>query len=324
MDQLTEQLEDERDAAPDEIGVGDDFDEIEDEPRPRGRTVPEPSVRRSLVVIRPTAGWRAIDFAELWRFRELLFFLTWRDVKIRYKQTVLGFGWAVIQPVMTMIVFNIVFGKFGKWEERVDIPYPVFLYSALLPWTFFSGAVSHGGISLIQAEKLISKVYFPRLLIPFSAVGTQLVDFAISFVVMIGIMAYYIGFKDVHVIEPGWHLLLLPVLLAGVTIAAIGAATLLSALSVAYRDFRYVIPFFDRLWMFACPIFYRLEDVPERFRRLYALNPMAGLVDGFRSALLAQPFHWDMLAISLASTIVFALIGMSYFRRVERRFADIV
>ncbi|MSR59769.1 MAG: ABC transporter permease [Planctomycetaceae bacterium] len=272
--------------------------------------------RLTRIVIRPTAGWRSINFGELWRSRELLFFLIWRDVKVRYKQTVFGAGWAIFQPVMTTIVFNVVFGKFGKMAESVELPYPVFLYAALLPWTFFAGAVSQGGISLIQSRQMISKIYFPRLLIPFSAVGGQSVDFAISFLVMVGMMVWF-G------VAPSLNLLLLPVLVVGTIVAALGASTLLASLSITYRDFRYVIPFMIQLWMFACPVPYDISRVPQEWLLLYALNPMAGMVDGFRSALLGQPFHWSVLGVSFASTGILFIAGLAYFRRVERRFADI-
>jgi lipopolysaccharide transport system permease protein len=269
------------------------------------------------LVIEPTAGWRSINFRELWRFRELLFFLTWRDVQVRYKQTVLGAAWAVIQPLMTMVVFNIFFGKLGGMDQKIDGPYPVFAYAGLLPWIFFSGSVSHSGQSLIQSERLISKVYFPRLLIPFAAVGAQIVDFGISFLVMLGIMAWY------HVI-PTWSMLLLPVLVAGTTLAALGAGTLLASLSIAYRDFRYVIPFLVQIWMFVSPVPYSSKEIPEKWRLVYAINPMAGLIEGFRAALLGETIAWDTLGVSLVAAAIIFLIGLSYFRRTERRFADIV
>lgn len=278
---------------------------------------PEDHDREPWLVIQPTAGWRSINFRELWRFRELMFFLTWRDVQVRYKQTVLGAAWAVIQPVMTMVVFNIFFGKLGGMNREVVDAYPVFLYAALLPWTFFSGSVSHSGQSLIQSERLISKVYFPRLIIPFAAVGAQIVDFGISFLVMLGIMAWY------HVV-PTWNVLLLPVLVAGTTLAALGAGTLLASLSIAYRDFRYVIPFLVQMWLFVSPVLYPWSRVPNAWRLAYAINPMAGLIGGYRAALLGEPIAWDTLGVSLASAAILFLIGLSYFRRTERRFADIV
>lgn len=273
---------------------------------------------RPLFVIRPTSGWRAINFRELWRFRELLLFLTWRDVQVRYKQTVLGAAWAVLQPVMTMIVFTVFFGRLGGMDKDVTFPYPVFVYAALLPWTFFSSSVVQSGQSLIQSERLISKVYFPRLLIPFAAVGAQIVDFAISSVVMACLMGWY-G------VPPTLNLLFLPLLIAGTLLASLGAGTLLASLAIAYRDFRYVIPFLVQLWMFASPVAYELQNkVPAAWRAAYAINPMAGVIAGFRAALLGEAMPWDCLIISLISATGLFLIGLSYFRRVERRFADIV
>lgn len=271
---------------------------------------------RRLTVIEPTAGWRAVNFGELWANRELLYYLTWREIKVRYKQTVLGSAWAILQPVMTTLVFNLVFGTFGKMAEGVDVPYPVFLYAALLPWTFFATSVTQGALSLIQSRNMLSKIYFPRLLIPWGSVGGQSADFGISFLVMIGMMAWFR-------IPPTWNLLLLPLVAAGTIVAALATATLLSALSVTYRDFRYLVPFVIQLWMFACPVPYDIAKVPEKWRFWYALNPMAGMVDGFRSALLGQPIHWSILSTSLLSIGLLTLLSLAYFRRCERRFADI-
>jgi lipopolysaccharide transport system permease protein len=282
--------------------------------RPPSRSAAAPSF-----VIRPTSGWRAVNFRELWRFRELLFALTWREIQVRYKQTVLGAAWAIIQPVMTMVVFTIFFGKLGKMAEGIDVPVPyqIFVYAGLLPWHFFSGSVVQGGSSLIQSERLISKVYFPRLLIPFAAVGTQLVDFAISFAVMLGLMTWY-G------VAISWQITLLPVLCLGMLLAGLGMGTLVASLSIAYRDFRYVIPFVVQLWMFTCPVIYGLQKIPEEWRLVYSINPMAGIVAGYHAALLGAPIPWDCLAISLFSALALFAGGLLYFRRVERRFADIV
>ncbi|HEY3968493.1 MAG TPA: ABC transporter permease [Planctomycetaceae bacterium] len=278
---------------------------------------PAPPDAQHLLTLRPTSGWRAINVRELWRFRELAFFLAWRDVKVRYKQTVLGAAWAVIQPVMTMVVFSVFFGRLGGMSQHVDQAYPIFVYSALLPWTFFSGAVSQCGGSLIQSERLISKVYFPRLLIPFAAVGAALVDFAISFAVM-GLMMFYYG------VAPTANLLLLPALVLATALSALGAGTLLASLSVAYRDFRHVIPFLVQIWMFVSPVAYPLKVVPASWRLAYALNPMAGIIGGYRAALLGEAIPWDCLAVSFAAALALFGLGLMYFRRVERRFADIV
>lgn len=270
-----------------------------------------------VLVIEASTGWQAINFRDLWRYRELLYFLTWRDVKIRYKQTVLGAAWAVIQPVMTMVVFTIFFGRLGGMSQFADAAYPIFVYSALLPWTFFAGAVSQSGQSLISAERLLTKVYFPRLIIPWSAAGGLLVDFAISFAVMLVLMIYY-G------VPPTMNLLLVPLLVLGTLTAALGVGTFLSALAVAYRDFRHVIPFMVQIWMFVSPVAYPYDIVPEKWRLLYALNPMAGIISGYRSAILGEPFRWGAIGISFAVALTSFIVGAAYFRRVERRFADIV
>lgn len=270
-----------------------------------------------LLVIEPTPGWRLVNLRELWRYRELLFFLTWRDVKVRYKQTVLGVLWAVIQPVMAMVVFTIFFGKLGKLDQFTTEAYPIFVFAGLVPWNFFGQAVSHSGQSLISEANLLTKVYFPRLIIPCASVGSLLVDFAVSFVVMLGLMIYY-G------VSPTVNLLMVPVLVFTTIFTALGVGTILSALAVAYRDFRYVIPFMVQIWMFASPVAYPLKIVPEKWQLVYALNPMAGVISGFRSAMLGEPFRWGVLGVSFAVAAILFLIGAFYFRRIERRFADIV
>lgn len=272
-----------------------------------------------LLIIRPTSGWRSLDFAELWRFRELLTQMTLRDVQVRYKQTVLGVAWAIIQPLMTMIVFTVFFGRLGGMAKYAPegVPFQVFVYAALLPWQFFAFGLNHGGMSLIQSQRLISKVYFPRLLLPFSTAATAFVDFCISGAVLALMMLYYR-------IPLTWNLLLLPLLVIGMTLAALGAATLFGSLAVTYRDFRYLIAFLGQIWMFASPVAYPMDRVTEQWRLVYALNPMAGVIDGYSSALLGLPIHWDTLLISIASSTVFLILGLVYFRRVERRFADIV
>jgi lipopolysaccharide transport system permease protein len=270
-----------------------------------------------ILVIKPQPGWRAIDLAELWRYHELLYFLAWRDVKVRYKQTVLGAAWAVLQPVMTMIVFTIFFGRLGGMDRHTEAAYPVFVYAALLPWQFFAASVTQSGQSLVAGANLISKVYFPRLIIPLSAVGAPLVDLGISFGVMFLLMAWY-G------VSVGVPALALPLCVAGTMVAAIGVGTFLSALTVAYRDFRYVVPFLVQVWMFASPVAYPFEVVPERWRLLYSLNPMAGIISAYRSALLGEPFHWGAIGVSITVALLIFAGGTLYFRRVERRFADIV
>lgn len=269
-----------------------------------------------VTVIEPQRGWRTLDLKELWAYRELLWVLTARDVKVRYKQTVLGFAWAIIQPVMLMIVFSIFFGRLAGMPSD-GIPYPIFVYAALLPWTFFANAVSTSGNSLVGSAQLVGKVYFPRLIIPLSSVGAGLVDFAISACVLLLLMAWY---------GIGWslNLLMAPLLVAGVAFIALGVGTFLSALTVAYRDFRYVVPFMIQFWMFATPVVYPASLVPEGWRWLLYLNPMAGLIEGFRSAFLDRPFDVPALALSLGVALVLFLIGIAYFEKVERRFADII
>ncbi len=273
------------------------------------------SQHRRIIQARP--GWRAVDFQELWRYRELLFFLAWRDVKVRYKQTVLGAMWAVLQPVMTMLVFTIFFGRFGGMDQNVKGSYAVFVYAGLLPWQFFATLVNQGGQSLVSSANLISKIYFPRLFIPMAPVGSGLVDFSVSFCVMLFLMI-----SHGVVITPA--ILLVPLFLFGTAVAALGMGTLLAALVIAYRDFRYVIGFVVQLWMFASPVAYPLHVVPERFQVWYALNPMVGMIAGFRHALLGDPFPWVCFAVSAAVSLVMLVVGVLYFRRVERRFADII
>lgn len=268
-------------------------------------------------VLRPRSGWQPVDLAEIWRYRELLFFLIWRDVKVRYKQTVLGAAWAVIQPATTMAVFAVFFGRFGGMSQHVSVPYPAFVYAGLLAWTYFAATVSQSGVSLISSANLISKVYFPRLIIPLSATGIGLLDFAVSCAPMFGLMAWY----EIALTS---RIVLLPVCLGVAVMAALGVGTLLAALVTAYRDFRYVLGFMVQMWMFASPIAYPLEVVPERWHLLYAMNPMAGVISGFHAALLGTAVHWDVLAVSTASAATAMVAGVFYFRRVERRFADIV
>jgi lipopolysaccharide transport system permease protein len=269
-----------------------------------------------LTVIRPTRGWRSLDLKELWAYRELLWVLTLRDVKVRYKQTALGVGWAVIQPVMMMVVFSIFFGHLARLPSD-GLPYPIFAYAALLPWTFFSNSLSGSSNSILGSSSLISKVYFPRLIIPLASVGSWIIDFLIASLILLAMMLWYgVGWS--------WNLLAVPPLVLAVTLAALGAGTLLSALTVAYRDFRHVVPFMLQLWMFATPVVYPASMVPEQWRWALDINPMAGFVDGFRSAFLGRPFDGAALAISSSVAVVMFFIGIAYFEKVERRFADII
>jgi homopolymeric O-antigen transport system permease protein len=282
---------------------------------PSDLLVPTESLKKT--TIEAPRSWQFVDWGELWDYRELLFFLVWRDVKVRYKQTVLGALWAILQPVMTMIVFTIFFGRLGGLSQRVNGAYPVFVYAALLPWTFFAASVTHAGTSVVGSSNLISKVYFPRLLVPAAAIAGGVVDFAIAFFVMLALMAWY-G------VSPSWHMLTLPLFVVGTVGVAAGAGTFLAALTVAYRDFRYVVGFLLQLWMFASPVVYPLEIVPEGWRLPYALNPMVGMISGFRSASLGEPFALDVIVVSTAVGLVLLLAGVQYFLQVQRRFADII
>lgn len=270
-----------------------------------------------LQVIEPSAGWARIEWGEIWRYRELLYFLTWRDVKIRYKQTALGVAWAVLQPVMSMVIFTLFFGKLAGFEQRTSVPYHVYVFAGLLPWTFFASAVTNSSGSLVGSSNLITKVYFPRLIIPLSAVCAGLVDLGVSFVILLGLLLF-------HGILPSGAYLLLPVLLAGVLLTATGVGSFLAALTVAYRDFRYVVPFMMQVWFFITPVIYPLSLLPERWRWVLALNPMYGLIEGFRAAFLAQPLNGAHLGMSLVLSLLLFVGGAAYFRTVERRFADVI
>lgn len=269
-----------------------------------------------VTVIEPASGWRMLDWRELWAYRELLWVLTARDVKVRYKQSVLGAAWAVIRPFTTMVIFSIVFGQLAKMPSE-GYPYPVFVYAALLPWTFFSTAITASAQSLVGSAHLVSKVYFPRLIIPLASAGSGLVDLLVSTGILLLLMLWYgVGWS--------WNLLAAPILLAAVIFAALGVGTLLSALTVAYRDFTHITPFLVQIWMYVTPVVFPVSLVPPRWQWLLYLNPMTGLVEGFRSAFLGKPFDLAGLAVSLAVAVLLFAVGVAYFERVERRFADII
>jgi lipopolysaccharide transport system permease protein len=279
----------------------------------RAQSVP----RLKHTVIEPKAGWRMVDFDELWRYRELMGYLVWRDVKIRYKQTVLGALWAIIQPLLMMAVFTIFFGRLGGMSHSVKGSYPVFVFAGLLPWTLFATAVTQAGQSLMSNANLVNKVYFPRLILPIAAMGNGIVDFLVSFVMLHVLMVWYgVGFHA--------SLLLSPIFFLGTILTTVGFGTLLAALVIVYRDFRYVLAFVVQLWMFASPVAYPVSVVPERYRALYALNPMAGMISGFRSTLMGEPMDWQTVTVSTAVMLAFLVGGLFYFRKTERRFADIV
>jgi lipopolysaccharide transport system permease protein len=274
-------------------------------------------------VIRPTHGWISLRLGEVWEFRELLFFLAWRDVKVRYKQTVLGAAWAVLQPVLTMVIFTIFFGGLAQVGSD-GLPYPLFSYAGLLPWTFFAFGLSQAANSLVGSSNLIKKVYFPRLIVPLASVLTGLVDFAVAFTVLVGLMVWYR-------VPPTMAVIWLPLFLLLATLAALGSGLWLAALNVEYRDVRFVIPFFVQLWLFVTPVIYPTSRLTAKLAELglpvwlSGLNPMTGVVEGFRWALLGSGSKpGPILVASTAVTFVLLLSGALYFRRMERTFADVI
>ena len=281
--------------------------------------------QEEVLFLKPSHGWSAINLMELWRYRELIYFLIWRDIKVRYKQTMLGAAWAIIQPFFTMVVFTIFFGRLAKVPSD-NIPYPIFSYTALLPWGMFTKALTDAGRSLISNRAMITKVYFPRLVIPISSVLSGVVDFAIAFVVLLGMMIYYNilpgSAYQVNITSAVW---LLPFFILLALITALGVGLWLSALNVIYRDINYIMPFLTQFWLFITPIAYPSSLIPERWRLIYALNPMTGVVEGFRWALLgAETSPGPMLAVSTIISILVLITGLFYFRRMERTFADTV
>ena len=278
----------------------------------------EPAPALVVTRIDPAQGWQWINFGELWQFRELICVLTWRDVKVRYKQTVLGAAWAILQPLMMMVVFTIFFGGMAGVSSG-DFPYPLFAYAGLLPWTFFATAITGAGNSVVGSEHLITKIYFPRLAVPFAKVGATTVDFVIAFGLLIAMMVYY------H-IAPGWGMLLVPVIFVAILLAALSVGIVLAALNVAYRDFRHVIGFLVQLWMFATPTVYMQPKATATgwVHLLLALNPMTSLIAAFRSSVLGGPIPWGPCGIATAAVTVTFFCGCFYFRKVEDTFADII
>ncbi|HYM00622.1 MAG TPA: ABC transporter permease [Blastocatellia bacterium] len=271
---------------------------------------------KPVVSIRPAGKWAAINLSDLWAYRELLYFLTWRDVKVRYKQTLLGAAWAIMQPLLTMVIFTLFFGRLAGMPSD-GIPYPLFAYAGLLPWTFFSNAITNSGNSLVGSANLITKVYFPRMIIPGAAVAAGLVDFAVAFGILVLLMLYY------HV-SVSWHLVVLPGLVALTAVLALGVGMWMSALNVKYRDIRYALPFIVQLWMFASPIIYPASLVPMKWRWVLAVNPLTGIIDGYRSALFGLPFKTASLFCAGSVTLVWFIYSAYTFRRMEKSFADIV
>jgi lipopolysaccharide transport system permease protein len=278
---------------------------------------PRPRVAaRTVQQIRPTEGWTSLHLGELWQYRELIYFLTWRDVKVRYKQTALGAAWAVIQPFFTMVIFTLFFGRLAKIPSN-GLPHEVFYYSALVPWTFFANGLAQSANSLVGNANLIKKVYFPRLTVPIATVLSEGIDFCLAFVVLLAMMLYF-G------IVPTRGVLALPLLLLLTVTTSLGAGLWLSALNVRYRDVRYVVPFITQFWMFATPIIWSSSMLDEPWRTVYGINPMAGVVDGFRWALLGGPAPGPLVGVSAIAAALLLVTGAVYFRRMERHFADVV
>lgn len=273
---------------------------------------------RLTTLIEPPSGWQFINVAELWRYRELLGFLIWRDVKVRYKQTLLGAAWAILQPALMMVVFTVFFARMAKVPAG-DIPYPLFVFAGLLPWTFFSTSIANAANSVVGSERLITKIYFPRLSIPFASVGAAVVDFCMATGLLVALMLWYGQM-------PGPAFLLAPVLMLFIALAAAGVGTLLAALNVAYRDFRYVVPFLVQLWMFATPSIYMNANANGRGQLDWVLlvNPLSPLIQSFRAAVLGGPIPWNSLALAACLCIAMFIGGCLYFRRVEDSFSDII
>jgi lipopolysaccharide transport system permease protein len=270
-----------------------------------------------IVRIQPSRGWLGVDVRELWSYRELLLFLAWRDVKVRYKQTLLGVGWALVQPLAAMLVFTIIFGHWVGIPTNL-VPYPIFVLGGLLPWTYFSSCLTLSSNSVVANSNLVSKVYFPRLLIPIAAVLVPIVDFLIGFAILLGMFVYY----GMH---PHWHVSICWIFLLLALTVALGVGFWLSALNVRYRDVPYLLPFLTQLWLYASPVIYPVTIVPQRFRWALALNPMTGVIDGFRWSVFGKGVpQYSVYATSGGVAIVLFATGLLYFRRVERRFADLV
>ena len=269
------------------------------------------------ILIEPSRGWQALGLKELWEFRELFYFLAWRDIKVRYKQTALGASWAILQPLLSMLIFTLIFGILAKIPSD-GLPYPLFAYSALLPWQLFVYALTQSSNSLIENARLISKVYFPRLVVPLASVVAGVVDFFIAFSILILLMFYY-G------VVPTWGVLALPFFLILALGAAMSVGLWMSALNVKYRDVRYTVPFLAQAWMFATPIVYPSSMIPEAWRWLYGLNPMAGVVEGFRWALQGtEILHLPLILVSATVVVIGLVGGLYYFKRMEKMFADLV
>ena len=268
-------------------------------------------------IIEPPRGGFDLNLHELWPYRELLFFLVWRDIKVRYRQTVLGVLWAIIQPLFSMVIFSVIFGRFAKLPSE-GVPYPIFTYTALLPWHLFSHALGSSSGSVVGEGRLLTKIYFPRLIIPLSSVGTGIIDFFLSFIILVGLMIYY-------AVPFSWKIATIPLFILLVLLSALSVGLWLSALNVKYRDVRHTVPFLLTVWMYATPIAYSATLIPEQWRALYGLNPMVGVVEGFRWMLLDKPFpDIGMFVVSTVVILILFVSGIIYFKRMENYFADLI
>jgi lipopolysaccharide transport system permease protein len=281
-----------------------------------------PKTETPTIYIRPSRGWIGLNLKDLWAYRELVYFLIWRDIKVRYKQAFLGVGWAALQPLMTMIIFTVIFGKLANLPPDAGIPaswYPVFSFAGVLPWQLFQGALSRSSISLVGNSNLLTKVYFPRLIIPFAAVSAGVVDFGISFLIMIGLMLFY-------QVPFSLKILVLPVLVIFALLTALAVGLWLAALNVQYRDIQQMVPFVLNAWMYASPVAYSIDiiNVSPIWKLVYGLNPMAGIIQGFRWALIGSEPPTGLMAVSLVVMVALLISGLYYFRRMERHFADTV
>lgn len=272
--------------------------------------------RPTELILKPHSGWQPIDFQEFWSRRELLRFLVWRDIKIRYKQTIFGGAWALLQPLLPMIIFTLFFNRLAGIETDGP-PYPLFTYSGLVLWTFFANAVSLSSNSLVGNQALVSKVYFPRVFIPLASIGALLLDLAIGIVLLFGLMAYFAWPLSIYCV-------FMPLYLIGALLAASGLGLILSALNVRFRDVKYAVPFFIQMGLFVSPVIYPLHYIPAQYQLLLGLNPMTGMIVGFRNSMLGGPMDWSLVALSAVTSIVLFIAGLFIFRRTERRFADII
>ncbi len=275
------------------------------------------TLRKPLMAIQPRKRIFQLDLGEIWRYRELLYFMAWRDIIVRYKQTAIGASWAIIQPLINMIIFTLIFGVLARIPSE-GVPYPVFAFAGLLPWTFFSQVLTRGANSVVGSSNLITKIYFPRLILPLAATAAPAVDFVLSFLMLMALMAWY------H-ITPTWGLLALPLFLGLAFVTAMAMTLWFSSLNVRYRDVGYIIPFLSQVWMYASPVVYPISVVPQKWRPLYSLNPMAGAIEGFRWALFGKESP-DFMVITISSSVVLALLlgGIVYFKRMEQTFADVI